>query len=338
MSAIVGLLVTVALIWWTLRDVPLVSLLAHVKQTDVGLLAVAVAIAIATVPLRVPRWRSALWQHAGLSSRALFHAIVLGILGNNVLPARTGEVVRAYALGRLAPVRTGTALGSIALERVLDVLAIAILVLVGVAVEGNRAAARSALPVAHVAGIAGGVIVLIVGGALLTAWRPRPILEGTRAAMRKVLPARWTAGLATLVERVAAGFAAVRSPVRMMSLLAWSIVIWSVNAAAFWVGFAAFGIDVPWTAAVVVQGMVTLGIALPSSPGFFGPFEAATRVALTSYGVAPATAAAYAVPFHLSAFFIPMVALGLWSLWTTGISIGRGAVTARPAEAALGQQ
>ena len=173
--------------------------------------------------------------------------------------------------------RKSTALGSIALERMLDVLAIAALVLLGVAVEGAGGVDRSSLPVAHVAGLATVVIVAIVIGGILLSW----------------LPNQWAATLSELLERLASGFAAVRRPRRMVSLFLWSLLIWSTNAAAFWVGFAAFHIDVPWTAAVVVQGTVTLGIALPSSPGFFGPFEAATRVALTSYGVAPAAAAAY---------------------------------------------
>ena len=170
------------------------------------------------------------------------------------------------------------------------------------------------------------MIVAIVIGGILLSWRPQWLTRSARHLLRSVLPNQWAATLSELLERLASGFAAVRRPRRMVSLFLWSLLIWSTNAAAFWVGFAAFHIDVPWTAAVVVQGTVTLGIALPSSPGFFGPFEAATRVALTSYGVAPAAAAAYAVPFHLSAYFVPMTLLGLWSLWVTGLSIRSRAV------------
>lgn len=324
-SAIVGLVITVALIWWTVRDVSLAALIDHLGRTNLGLLALAIAVAMSTVPLRVPRWRSALWQHPGVSSRSLFHAIVLGFLGNNVLPARTGEVLRAYALSRLSPVSGGTALGSIALERVLDLLAIAVLVLVGIAVEGARVAERSALPVAHVAAVTIGVIAaIVVAGAVLT-WRPRRLVRLIHGALRTVLPERTAVGFGGLLERVAAGFAAVRSPRRVLSLFAWSLLIWTVNAAAFWIGFEAFDIHVSWTAAVLVQGTVALGIALPSSPGFFGPFEAATRVALTSYGVPPTAAAAFAVPFHLSAYFVPVTLLGFWSLWITGVSLRAGA-------------
>ena len=144
-SAVVGLVITAVLIWWTVRDVPLEALIGHLERTNVGMLTLAVGIALITVPLRVPRWRSILWQHGGVPSRALFHAIVLGILGNNVLPARTGELIRAYSLSRLWPVRTSTALGSVALERMLDVLAIAALVLLGLIAPAFRSLTSPAL-------------------------------------------------------------------------------------------------------------------------------------------------------------------------------------------------
>jgi len=331
-SAIVGILVTVALIWWTIRDVPVSSLLAHVQQAKLEWLAAAAALAIATILLRVPRWRSVLRQFDGVPSGALYHAAVLGLFGNSLLPARSGEIVRAYALSKLAPVPVGAALGSIALERMLDVLAIAALALLGVVVEGGSASVGSTLPIRHVAWLTGGATLVIVGTGLLLHWRPRAM----QWIARSLLSPHRTRSLAGLVGRVSAGLAAARSPRLMISLLAWSFLIWGINATAFWMGFVAFNIHVPWTAAVVLQGAVALGIALPSSPGFFGPFEAATRVALAAYGVTPVAAAAFAIPFHVCVFFIPTIVLGVWSLWSTGISIRLGALATNSPTAAHG--
>jgi len=199
-------------------------------------------------------------------------------------------------------------------------------------VEGGSAAVGSTLPIRHVAWLTGVAILVIIGTGLLLHWRPSAI----QWIARSLLTPHLTSSVAGLVGRVSAGFAAARSPRRMISLLAWSILLWSTNATAFWMGFVAFNIHVPWTAAVVLQGVVALGIALPSSPGFFGPFEAATRVALAAYGVTPVAAAAFAIPFHVCVFFIPTIVLGVWSLWSTGVSIRLGALAANSPTAAPG--
>ena len=75
----------------------------------------------------------------------------------------------------------------------------------------------------------------------------------------------------------------------------------------------AFRLPVPPSAALLLLGLVAFGVAIPSSPGFFGPFEAVTRATLALYGVTAAPAVSYAVAYHL-AVFLPITALGLWSL------------------------
>ena len=75
----------------------------------------------------------------------------------------------------------------------------------------------------------------------------------------------------------------------------------------------AFDFQTPWSAAYVLQTIIAFGVAVPSSPGYFGPFEIATRATLTAYGVSTAAAVSYAVTYHLTTF-IPITLLGLYSL------------------------
>ena len=93
----------------------------------------------------------------------------------------------------------------------------------------------------------------------------------------------------------------------------WSFVLGLVSAAPYWLAAIPLDVRVPASAALLLQGLVAFGVAIPSSPGFFGPFEAVTRATLALYGVAPTQAVTYAVAYHL-AVFVPISLLGLWSL------------------------
>ena len=93
----------------------------------------------------------------------------------------------------------------------------------------------------------------------------------------------------------------------------WSLVLWLKNAAAFAICFRAFGIDVPVEAALLLQGIIGFGVAVPSTPGYIGVFEAATLVTLQFYGVDSSLAVSYALTYHVTTF-IPITLLGFWSL------------------------
>jgi uncharacterized membrane protein YbhN (UPF0104 family) len=90
-------------------------------------------------------------------------------------------------------------------------------------------------------------------------------------------------------------------------------VVWLTGAASLWIAFQAFSIDVPWSAAIMLQSLLAFGVAVQFSPGFFGQWEVVCRYALALYGVPAGPAVSYAFGFHLGGF-IPITLLGMWSL------------------------
>jgi uncharacterized membrane protein YbhN (UPF0104 family) len=99
----------------------------------------------------------------------------------------------------------------------------------------------------------------------------------------------------------------------LIAVAFWSLAVWATGAASFWIGFSAFGIEVPWSAAMLLQSTLSFGVAVQFSPGFFGQFEAVCRLTLALYAVGVGPAVSYAFGFHLGGF-IPITLLGLWSL------------------------
>jgi uncharacterized protein (TIRG00374 family) len=272
-----------------------------------------VIIATLTFPLRLVRWRLLLRRESGLSysSRPLWHAIALGFMANNLLPLRAGELVRTYTASRLAGARFTTVLSSVAVERIFDALTIvALLTLALLSPDLPSSVTVGNTSVTHLARGAG----VLAGVGLLTAIAiVAAPLTAERVVRRLVRSPHLANRIVSLIEGVRQGLLVLRTPGRLAGVIFWSLVLWLVNALGFYVGFAAFHIPVSYIGALLMQGLLILGISIPSTPGFFGPFEAVIVAVLALYGIPHDVAFSYAIAFHVTSF-VPITLLGLWSL------------------------
>lgn len=312
---IVGALISIALLWWTLHDVSLNEVWQHLGRVRPLPLLGTIVLATASFPLRTVRWRYLLrYEGSSLAFTPLWHATAIGFMANNILPARAGELARAYTARRLTPVRFSTAFASIAVERVMD--GIILVALLAIAIWAGGFAPGTAVGGFTLGGIAQSGAVLFAGllvvALVLVHW-PGPALRVADWIARRVFSDRWAAWLMETLRGMLAGLDALRSAGRFAAITLWSLVVWLVTATSFWLGFVAFGIEVPWSAALLLLGLIAFGVAIPAAPGFFGPFEAFSRLALALYGVAPDHAVSYAIGYHISTFF-PITLLGIWSL------------------------
>jgi uncharacterized protein (TIRG00374 family) len=322
-QALVGAVLTLLLLGWTLRDVDPAELLARLRAADPLLLIASVVAATAIFPLRAARWVVLLEPIApGLRFRTAWHATAIGMMVNNLVPARAGEFARAFALARTEPrVSFASAFASIALDRVFDALVVFAL-MSGAMLDPAfpRGAQVGGRDVSSLLGSLGIVVIAVAfAGALLLALRPA-LFEAIVTRIVGAVAPRFAPRVAALVHQAAEGFASLRSPTRLARVLAWTVVHWLCNALAFWLGFRAVGIEAPFSAALFLQGLIAVGVAIPSSPGFFGPFEAFAKEGLRLYGVGTALAVTWAVAFHLLAF-IPITVLGAVYFARLGLSL-----------------
>ena len=312
LPALVGIAVSVGLLVWVLRDVSLEEVSRHITSARPGPLAIAVVLATITFPLRLVRWRLLLRDESGkpYPSGPLWHAIALGFMANNLLPLRAGEVIRSYAAARLAGARFTTVISSVAVERIFDALTVvALLTLALLTSDLPGSVTVGGTSVAQLARLAGFVGAVALLTAILVVAAP---LAAERMVRRALPHARLADRIVYLIEGVRQGLAVLRSPRRLVGVVFWSLALWLVNALAFYVGFAAFDIPVSYTGALLLQGLLVLGISIPSTPGFFGPFEAVIVAVLALYGIPGSLALSYALAFHITTF-VPITLLGLWS-------------------------
>jgi uncharacterized protein (TIRG00374 family) len=189
-----------------------------------------------------------------------------------------------------------------------------------------RTATVGGVTLSHIATGAAVLFSAALLAALLLVHRPAPSLALLARVLHQLLPTRVAERLTHFAEGMIAGLAVLKSPSRFAAVIAWSLLLWVVNALSFAVCFRAFGLQVPWVGAFLLQGLIGFGVAIPSSPGFFGPFEALTRVTLAVYGIGADPAVSYAVAYHIGGF-VPITLLGLHALSSSHVRLAelRGA-------------
>lgn len=303
---------------------PLAVIGYEIAHAQFGWYFLSVALATLTFPVRAVRWRIMLattCPEARLG--AVWKATAIGFMANNVLPARGGELARAYAASRLAPVRFTTALGSIAVERVFDGLVLVLLMAVAIAAPGFPAEATiQGRSLSTIAAWTGAAFVAILAFLFAVVHAPAGALSVAGRTLRRILPERAAGFVVGIARSFIEGLSILRNPRDFALVVAWSLVLWVLNGFAFYTGFLAFHLDsLPFGSALLLQGIVAIGVAIPSSPGFFGLFEYASRAGLSLYGVAAAGAVSFAVGIHLG-WFIPITVIGLWTLARANLSLG----------------
>jgi uncharacterized protein (TIRG00374 family) len=210
--------------------------------------------------------------------------------------------------------------GSLVVERMFDGIVI-VLFLLG-AMAWPTFPDVSGRDFGNVALWAGVVFLAVFGMMLALVVRPEQSVRWFERTVARILPRPFRRPVVDALAAFLEGIAAVRDWRLVLRAFAWSLVVWLAGALAFWVGMRAFDIRLPFVAAVFLQSIISLAVALPSAPGFFGVFEAAARVGLVEiWGAASGHAVAFAVGFHLAGF-VPVTVIGLYYVWRLGLSWG----------------
>jgi uncharacterized protein (TIRG00374 family) len=283
-----------------------------IAEADPLLLFFSAVLATFVFWIRAWRWKSILEPVLPDSPfRSRFAATTIGFMGNNLLPMRIGEFMRAYALSRLEPVPVVSAFTSLVIERLLDAVFIVSFLFISMVLPGFPGfGVEGTIYTTAARGVAVFVIVafLLLGSFVI--W-PTPAVRMTEALAAR-LPRAVRRPLVDSLEAFLAGAGILRRPRLVSRALAWTVVLWLVNAFSIWLAFHAFGMDLAFTAALFFQSILALAISVPSPPGFFGPFELAAKVVLADmWGMDAAHAIAMAGGFHIVGF-IPVTVIGIY--------------------------
>ena len=303
----IGIAVSAVFAWLALRGVHTGQVTAALSRAQWRWLVPATALLLAAIAMRAVRWSKLFPARRRPAVGACFWALNIGYLANALLPFRAGELIRVIVLSRETGTSKAQGLFTVVLERVFDLVSIA-LVMLAIAPLVPAGVTRASL--------------LVISGCVLAA---------TAALVAVVRSARLSRAASRVVERHGAlrrrraalesaseAFEPLRSTRAAGVVLAWSFASWVVLGLSTVYVERAFTRSLPWPSGGLALVATTYAQAIPSSAASIGVFEAAARQSLTVFGVTSAVAVAFALVYH-AVSVLPTVPLGLAGLGRMGV-------------------
>ncbi|MGI8551223.1 MAG: lysylphosphatidylglycerol synthase transmembrane domain-containing protein [Dehalococcoidia bacterium] len=285
------------------------------RHADPRWIVAAVAVYLISVWLRAFRYRYILLSRVDLSSAQLFPILMIGYMANNVLPVRAGELVRAYVLGERYNVSKMFSLGTIAVERLFDGLALLGLLLATGLLLGVNGVLRGLLFVtAPVFAVALAVFIGVLAS-------PAQSEALARRAI-SVLPARFRERAQGLVSGFIEGLGALRHPRAFAVVAVTSLLTWSLEGAVYSLVGRALGLHFGLGYYIMATAAANLAITAPSSQGGIGPYEFFAAQTLILAGAGSSVAAAFALATHALVIILATV-MGLFFLWRVHLNLGQ---------------
>jgi uncharacterized protein (TIRG00374 family) len=270
-----------------LRGIDLAVLWRGIRSAQLGWLVASALFTVALLFLKAWRWQLLFLPEYHVRYSSAFTAMSAGYLVSNVLPARMGELARLVLIVSDEQVSAVRTFSTIIVERLLDILSLlAIMVMILPFVN---------LPVPIMRGAQGLGLVALLGAAslvLASFWKER-LMRWAHAILGRV---RFLdrAGIYAAIEHLIDGFAALRGRLGVIQIVL-SFVAWAGVIAMAWTAAKAVGLQAPITAIIITVVITTLGMLVPSSPGYIGVFEYLATVALGLFAVPKAEALTFAI-------------------------------------------
>lgn len=270
--------------------------------------------------LKARRWAVLLSPIGRFSPGECFRSILIGFSFNNLLPARIGEFVRIFVFARRHRLSNTAVLSTVALERILDSVAIFAIFLVGLPLVPHLPPDVEAvvLPFAVLVGVG------LAGAAVYLIWT-QPFVRLVEAVLNRMpfLPEGLRGKVTGILTAGAEGLASLRSGRTVAKLAVNSLVQWILNALQMGICLWAFDIAVsPWVACVLM-GIVAVGVAVPQAPGYFGTMQLLWVLVINekTVGVADKEAVFAASIYYQVVQYTPVTLLGLYYFNRTGLSM-----------------
>ncbi|MBI5695143.1 MAG: flippase-like domain-containing protein [Nitrospirae bacterium] len=317
-----GTAVSLGLLVFLFSRIDIARLWDTIRSVDPWYLAVATVTSISFFLVRALRWRYLMDPvKPGLSVGSLLSATMIGFMANNVLPARLGEFVRAYALGRKEDVPAGSVFATIVVERLFDGMSILLMMIYVLAAMPEDVAGGDVAATMRKAGmvsLAAYVVMIVV------LWYFQGNPETLKNLVRRTVGA-FSENLGAKAAHLAGSFVTglgVVKDVRLLSLIVfWSAVHWGLMWVPVLLLYKAFGLSFGMYAALFYLVATAVSVAVPSTPGFVGTYHAAAMGGLMLLGLDSDTALGVAILGH-AMNFVPVTLLGLFYLYRENLSLG----------------
>ncbi len=315
----VGVLISIVFIWLALRGLRLEEFWQAVQTANYWWLLPGIAVYFVGVWVRAWRWHYLLGPIKKIPTRTMFPVTAIGYMGNNIYPARAGEVLRAVILKRKEGVPVSASLATIIVERIFDGVVMLAFVFVNLPELAKLTGSSGFVGNIQQAAVIGtGVFLGALVVFLLAAMFPQVTAKAGLWFIQHLTPKRLHTKIISVVNRFLDGLASLRSPFNVLMVFFTSVIIWLLETGKYWFVMHAFPFQVSFFALMLMNGIVNLATTIPSAPGYIGTFDAPGIAVLAAYGVEQSVAVGYTLVLHV-ALWLPITLLGGYYLAREGI-------------------
>lgn len=316
----IGIGVSLFFIILLFRKIDLDKLLNAFAAMDWRYLAPAVLFTFVSYFFRAVRWRYLLLPIGKASMANLFSATIIGYMANNILPARLGEFVRAYALGEKEGLDKSAVFATLVIDRLFDgftVLVILLITFFTVKLPAGMEKMQHGL-------VLGGYVTLtlyiLVVGFLVLLKRQTVFTLRLTGIILKPFPSRFSDKAIPLMGSFIQGLRLSSKPAELLVLFISSIVIWGFAIWPVDLVLQSFGIALPITASMFIMVFLVFAVMVPASPGYVGTYHAACVYGLMAFAIPKEKALSIALIIHGISFF-PVIIAGFCCLWQGNLSL-----------------
>jgi uncharacterized protein (TIRG00374 family) len=294
--AVFGLAVGGFCLWLALRGVDWRESLRIFRAADPAGVIAGVALYGAGMVMRAGRWRAILAFRAPVGFGTVLRALLAGYAVNSALPARLGELFRADYMARLTGLSRSAVLASIVVERLLDLIAAVGILVVGMAIVGDRSSASlRTFAVGALAAVAVGTALLLIAARL-----SHGKAEALLGRLLSRLP--WGSAVARQLGPRVGDFAQLLQIMRSSQFIAVvlaTLPIWAIETLGVWSICRAAGVDLALPGMMCLMGAASLSTLMPTAPAYAGSYQFAYVVTLAQFGIGATAAIAAATTVQI---------------------------------------
>ncbi len=319
-----GIAISALFLYLVLSKIDYPQLLRVLVNANYWWLIPGVGVYFVALWVRSWRWHYLLRPMKSIRTNSLFPIVTMGYAGNNIFPARAGEVIRAVVLKRHENVAISASLATIIIERMFD--GIVMLAFIFVNLAGLSQISKVSL---RILGVSLGIREIAIWGSalffgalvvfLVAAMFPAPTDRFVTWIVQHLVPARFRDQTLGVIRRFLEGLKSLSSPVDVLMVFFTSVLIWLLETVKYWFVMHAFSFSVSFFALMLMNGVVNLATTIPSAPGYLGTFDLPGIAVLQAYNIPREIAASYTFVLHFALWF-PVTALGLYYMVREGIS------------------
>lgn len=291
------------------------------REANYLFIPIGIALSLVTNIIRTYRWKYVTNPIKKIGIPSLFSGVAIGYMANNLLPARLGEFLRAYMMGKKEGISKSSTLATIVVERIFDGFSLLFFLTV--------LSFSSDLPSwTRDAGILGALFFILLSVFLFFLAAKKSSGVKLIEKVIGIFSSKMAYKSGHLLDGFLTGLRVVQHKKNMVIIFFYSILVWLVEALTYYVISLSFNIDLPVYVFIITVVIVNLGILIPSAPGYIGSFEFFTISSLAIFSIENSTALSYAIILH-AVLFLPITLVGLYYFWKENMNLSEAADIAK---------